>query len=101
MATVNLNQLGLPPQLGSDRPEGRRIQIEGEGFGETLQKAAGEVNQEQLQAEEAVRQMVAGQESDIHTVLYAVQRADLSFQLALQVRNKLIQAYDEVMRMQV
>jgi len=101
MSNVTLNQLSLPPQVGTDRPEGRRITIAGEGFGETLNQAIGEVNHEQFNAEAAMRQMVAGQETDIHTVLYAVQRADLSFQLALQVRNKLVQAYDEIMRMQV
>ncbi len=101
MAKVNLNQIGTAPQLGTDRPEGRRIIIEGESFSDTLRHALNQLNHEQLQAEEVIRQMVSGQDIDLHQVLYSVQRADLSFQLALQVRNKFLQAYEEIMRMQV
>ncbi len=101
MANINLNPIGIAPPAGTDRPEGGRIVIEGESFGDTLRHALNEANHEQLQAEEAIQQMVSGQDIDLHQVLYRVQRAELSFQLALQVRNKFVQAYEEIMRMQV
>ena len=44
---------------------------------------------------------MSGEVEDVHTAMIAMQKADLSFQLLMQVRNKLVEAYREVMRMQV
>jgi len=44
---------------------------------------------------------MAGESEDLHSTLIAVQQADLSFQMMMQVRNKLVQAYQEITRMQV
>ena len=55
----------------------------------------------QQQAQQQVGSLVSGQSQDLHTAMIAVEKADLSFQLMLQVRNKIVQAYQEVSRMQI
>jgi flagellar hook-basal body complex protein FliE len=70
------------------------------GFAETLKDAIVEVDHMQAQAESAVRGVLEGTGADVHRAVIAVEKADLSFQLMLQVRNKLIAAYQEVERLQ-
>jgi flagellar hook-basal body complex protein FliE len=52
-------------------------------------------------AEREVAAAVTGESPDLHRTIIALQTADLGFQLGLQVRNKLVGAYEEIMRMQV
>ena len=71
------------------------------GFMDSLKSAIGKVNDTQLEAGRAVGALMTGETQDLHTTLIAVQKADLSFQMMMQVRNKIVQAYQEIMRMQV
>ncbi len=71
------------------------------GFGDLLKQAIQEVNQAQDQAEGEARNLMVGESADMHTAMLAVQKADLSFQMMMAVRSKLIDAYREVMRMQM
>lgn len=52
-------------------------------------------------ANQAVESLLNGQGGELHSVVLATQRADLAFELGLQVRNKVVQAYQEIMRMQM
>jgi len=52
-------------------------------------------------ADQAVQSLINGDGGELHTVALAVQRADLAFDLGLQIRNKVVSAYQEVMRMQL
>jgi flagellar hook-basal body complex protein FliE len=70
-------------------------------FGDLLKQALQEVNQASAQAEDEARNLMAGESADMHTAMLAVQKADLSFQMMMAVRSKLIDAYREVMRMQM
>jgi flagellar hook-basal body complex protein FliE len=70
-------------------------------FGETLSKAITDVNGLQQEASDAVKKMVAGQPVDIHEVMIAAEKARTSFDLLMEVRNKTIDMYREIMRMQV
>jgi flagellar hook-basal body complex protein FliE len=70
-------------------------------FGETLQKAIGDVNTLQTEAGKAVEKMVGGEAVDLHEVMIAVEKARTSFDLLMEIRNKTIDAYREIMRMQV
>ncbi len=70
------------------------------GFLSTLQDAMGEVENLQAQAEQQVSMLVDGNGQDVHGAMIAVERADLSFQLMMQVRNKIVNAYQEIARMQ-
>jgi len=60
----------------------------------------GEMGQLQSQAETKVAGVLEGSGGDVHTALIAVEKADLSFQLMMQVRNKIVSAYQEISRMQ-
>jgi flagellar hook-basal body complex protein FliE len=72
-----------------------------QSFGETLNQAMTDVNALQDEAGKAVSRMVAGEATDLHEVMIAVQKARTSFDLLMEVRNKTLEAYREIMRMQV
>lgn len=70
-------------------------------FGEMLNQSLEKVNEAQANADRAVKELVAGRNKNIHETMLAMEKADMSFKLAMQVRNKVIEAYKEIMRMQV
>ena len=69
-------------------------------FGQQLESAVSGIDAQQQDAEYKVGNMLAGAGTDVHDAMIAVQKTDLSFQLMLQVRNKVVQAYQEIERMQ-
>ncbi len=71
------------------------------GFGKALTSAIAGLNQVQNEADDKSVQLAAGNPIDLHEVMLARETASLDFQLALQVRNKLVEAYQDVMRMQI
>jgi len=71
----------------------------GSDFKKMLSSAIQEVNKLQTQANESVQGMVSGK-NDIHTTMVAMEKSGISFRLMLAARNKMIAAYEEVMRMQ-
>lgn len=70
-------------------------------FGQMLTEALTRLNQQENVANQAITGLAVGDDIELHQVMLSMQEADLGFQLALQVRNKLVEAYQEVMRMQV
>ena len=70
------------------------------GFADTFRSAVGEMGELQSQAENKVAGVLEGNGAEVHTALIAVEKADLSFQLMMQVRNKIVSAYEEISRMQ-
>jgi len=70
------------------------------GFMETLQGAMDQSKQLQGAAAAKVAGLLDGSGMDVHTAMIAVEQADLSFQLMMQVRNKIVAAYQEISRMQ-
>ena len=70
-------------------------------FGKIIEQSIAEVNQMQREADDAVQDLNTGRNKDIHGTLIALEKADISFQLLMQVRNKIIAAYQEIMRMQI
>lgn len=71
------------------------------GFLDSLKSAIGNVNDAQMGASRAVDALMTGETQDIHRTMVALQQADVSFQLMMQVRNKLVAAYEEIQRMQI
>jgi flagellar hook-basal body complex protein FliE len=65
-------------------------------FADLLVESLGQVNEMQLNAEQAAAQLFTGGEANTAEVLTAIQKADLSFKLMMQIRNKLVQAYEEI-----
>jgi flagellar hook-basal body complex protein FliE len=72
-----------------------------ETFGNMLARSLDDVNQLRMKADEAVENLVAGKQKDIHATMIALEKADVAFQLLMQIRNKIISAYETVMRTQV
>ncbi len=70
-------------------------------FSDALRSAVDQVNTHQAQADHAIKELVAGRNKNLHETMLAVERADASLKLMMQVRNKVIDAYKEIMRMQV
>ena len=70
------------------------------GFGESLATLVDSVETSADRANSAVAQMLDGR-GDVHDAMIALQRAELTLQLTVQVRNKLVQAYQDIMRMPV
>ena len=71
------------------------------GFGEVLGDALKQVNALQHEADRAIQALATGGHATLHDTMLAIQKADLSFRLMMQVRNKIVEAYQEVLRMQV
>lgn len=72
-----------------------------EGFGQVLKDALKEVSAAQNESDKLTNQLITGEVQDVHEVMIASQKASLSLQMTMQVRNKVVEAYQEVMRMQV
>jgi flagellar hook-basal body complex protein FliE len=70
-------------------------------FSELMRQSFDQVNEYQHQADTAVNELVAGRSKNIHETLLTIERADTSLKLMTQVRNKILDAYREIMRMQV
>jgi flagellar hook-basal body complex protein FliE len=69
-------------------------------FGDLLTNAVGQVNQLQDQAQATVSGLMTGSGVDVHQAMIATQKASMAFELSLAVRNKAVQAYQQVMSMQ-
>lgn len=70
----------------------------GPDFSNVLQDAIQSVNADQMQAEQSMQNYVTGKETSLHGTLLALEKADISFRMMMQVRNKLLDAYNEIMR---
>jgi flagellar hook-basal body complex protein FliE len=84
----------LPDGVAAAKPAGT-------SFGDLLGKAVQEVSAKQSAASEAVTGLISGQNVSLHQAMISMQEASVSFQLMVEVRNKLLESYQELMRMQV
>jgi flagellar hook-basal body complex protein FliE len=70
------------------------------GFGDALEKAVNAVEATTTDANQAIGRMLDGS-GDVHEAVIALQKADTTLQLTVQVRNKIVQAYQDIMRMSI
>jgi flagellar hook-basal body complex protein FliE len=87
---------GLPKVGGGDAA----TMPAGPGFSDALGRVVDAVESTESQANTAVTGMLSGT-TDVHDAMIALQRADLTLQFSVQIRNKLVQAYNEIMRMPI
>ena len=73
----------------------------GPGFKEQLLESINQTNEKQHQAHAAMESLATGKTHNIHETMIAIQKAEISFKMLVQVRNKIMNAYQEMMRMQV
>ena len=99
----NLNGIqglkGVNPLEEGLKPKSLAKDINGPNFDETLQGFLKDVNELQLNADESIQKMVAGEVKDVHQVMLAVGEAKVAFNMMLEIRNKTMEAYQELIRM--
>lgn len=71
------------------------------GFTEVFEQQLGKVNQDLAMAETSLQKLAAGEPIELHDVMISLETARISVQTMIQVRNRLVDAYQEVMRMQI
>lgn len=71
------------------------------GFGKFLEEMVSKVNEQQVTADKSIQSLATGESKGLHEVMLAVEKASVSFQMLTQVRNKAVEAYQEIMRMPV
>lgn len=70
-------------------------------FSSILKEKLGEVNDKQVSADDLTTQFIQGKDVDVHQVMLATSEAQMSLDMAVQVRNKIVEAYQELNKMQV
>jgi flagellar hook-basal body complex protein FliE len=99
---MSLNISGISPlsQIQTD-VAAPSVSDGGNSFKNILNNAIGEVEGSRSDAAKSVEQFLSGNGGDLHSTILATQRADLEFQMFMQVRNKVVSAYQEIMKMQM
>ena len=101
-----ISHSGLPPGVrgvahppeGADGPDGARFERQ---FLAEMTRQIDEVNRMQADADRAAEDLSAGRRSDVEGVMLATQKADTAFRMLLAVRNRMMEAYDEVKQIRV
>ncbi|OPZ05292.1 MAG: flagellar hook-basal body protein FliE [candidate division BRC1 bacterium ADurb.BinA364] len=98
--TSPLGRPEMTPRPSLERGLGQSPLPEGaKSFADTLKETIADINRLQNEADEAVDKLVTNERPDIHGTLVALEKADVSFRVMMEVRNKLVNAYQELMRM--
>lgn len=97
-ALTGLNGAGQTGQAGS---AGRAGELPGDSFRDVLLKSLNQVNELQQDATTAIEDLQTGKRNDLETVLMATAKADTAFQMLLSVRNKVMDAYEELKQIRV
>lgn len=106
MNVVQFQRLHTASLEGDDKPRslprpGGTEGPEGVGFGSTLDRAIGQVDGAQKAADAQINAFVAGEQENLHEVMISMNQAELYLQLMTEVRNRMLETYQELMRMQV
>jgi flagellar hook-basal body complex protein FliE len=96
-----INNINLPTVLPGQTPGQVAAAKDPTSFRDFLLESIQEVNSMQQDADRAIEQLATGGEVNPAEVLTAVQKADIAFRMMLQIRNKIVQAYEEVMNIRV
>lgn len=99
-ATPNVNlqpiqNYGIPQKISSAQEQKQ------ESFGNKILESLNKVNEQHQEANASIVDLMTGKQQDINSVVASVAKADMSFKLLVGVRNKLVEAYKETMRMQI
>ena len=98
--SVPITSIRTPAAIPTLDPAGSKKSSSGE-FQSALADAIGRVEQFQKNSATTIDKFLSGEDEEVHKVALATQQAEIAFDLFLQVRNKVISAYQEVMRMQM
>ncbi len=106
MNIVQFQRLRSASLDGDDKPRslprpGDTEGPEGVGFGSALDRAFEQVDGAQKAADDQINAFVAGEQENLHEVMISMNQAELYFQMMTEVRNRMLETYQELMRMQV
>jgi flagellar hook-basal body complex protein FliE len=100
MTTIGTLQNGyLSPVLPKSSAE--TVRQPEKSFSDMLGESIGKVELKQAEAEQAIEKLAAGDSNNLHQTMIALEKAEISLELMLQVRNKIVAAYEEIKRMQI
>lgn len=100
---ISENPLRIDPTGTTDAvtPQDQKGEVKDTSFGDQLREMLYSVNDMQASADEKVSEVVTGESEDLHNAMIALEEANVSFQLMLEIRNKMLEAYQEINRMNI
>lgn len=98
MQISTVNPVGIQPSVASSASTPNDVT---NSFANYLSDALEQVNQTQVDSQKLTEKFATGQVEDVHQVMIASQKASISLQLTMQIRNKAIESYQEIMRMPI
>jgi flagellar hook-basal body complex protein FliE len=100
---MEISGIGSGLGIGAASPQvnGAKSTSAAEGAGKFFSELVSKVNDMQIQSDQAIKGLATGENKNLHEVMISMEKASISFQFLSQVRNKAVEAYQEVMRMQV
>ena len=96
--TISNLQTILPEMKPS---ETQKTKASSTPFSDYVHKSLADVNRQMLAADQAIDDLASGKHQDIHKTMISMQKAEISFELVMQIRNKLMTAFDEIRRMSI
>ncbi|MHC4291158.1 MAG: flagellar hook-basal body complex protein FliE [Planctomycetota bacterium] len=96
IANLQKTEALRPSPQTIQQPQGNKVD-----FGNAVQRSLDKVNDQQGEANQSIVDLLSGKQQDINSVVADVAKADMSFKMLVGVRNKLVEAYKETMRMQI
>lgn len=93
-----INRLNDIESLTNNSNEKKHMNSGEVNFGDTIKNYISEANNMQIQADNDVKRIIAGEEIDAHEVMTAVEKASMSFEMVMEIRNKMLEAYREIMK---
>ncbi len=98
---MDIKDVVLKPIDSNAEPQTDQKKVKGDSFEEILKKSLDEVNKLQNKADQSIEAIASGKMENIQDAVMAIEKADVSLKLLTEIRNKAIEAYKEIMRMQV
>lgn len=95
-----VGQLGATPEIRPVSAPGQTEAAQGPSFGKMLSESIEKVNGLMNESDQSIEDLATGKSANVHHTMIALQKADISFRMLLEVRSKVMKAYEEVMRMQ-
>ncbi len=87
--------------LSLPKTSGTEVSKAGDAFSKMLSSTIAQVSQADIQGNQAIEKLNTGEAKNLHEVMIAVEEADISIRMLVQMRNKALEVYNEIMRMQV
>ncbi|MAG55209.1 MAG: flagellar hook-basal body complex protein FliE [Planctomycetes bacterium] len=98
---IDVNAMRIAEDMARLQPQEQDKSGDGEGFSKVLEGLLEQADEMHKASHQKLDDFASGKIDDVHDVMIAMNRADVSFRMMLEVRNKLVDAYQEVMRIQV